>query len=88
MPVSSVNLNYDMVGSPNYIIGVYNGSSLLDGGGAEELRTGGMGQAYGSAALQTMYQRYLESIGSAHVPIEFNGRSDYGPFLARGIPCR
>ena len=34
-----------------------------------------------------MYADYLESIGSAHVPVEFNGRSDYGPFLARGIPC-
>ena len=47
----AVNLNYDMVGSPNYVIGVYNGSSLMPGGGSEELRTGGMGQAYGSAAL-------------------------------------
>eukprot|EP01051_Picozoa_sp_SAG22_P005668 SAG22_NODE_343_length_11944_cov_15.500042_2_plen_509_part_00 len=84
----AVNLNYDMVGSPNYVIGVYNGSSLLDGGGAEELRTGGYGQALGSAALQTMYQSYIETVvGSPHVPVEFNGRSDYGPFLARGIAC-
>eukprot|EP01051_Picozoa_sp_SAG22_P005669 SAG22_NODE_343_length_11944_cov_15.500042_3_plen_728_part_00 len=84
----AVNLNYDMVGSPNYVIGVYNGSSLLDGGGAEELRTGGYGQALGSAALQTMYQSYIETVvGSPHVPVEFNGRSDYGPFLERGIAC-
>jgi Zn-dependent M28 family amino/carboxypeptidase len=77
-----------MVGSPNYVIGVYNGSSLLDGGGAEELRTGGYGQALGSFALQKMYQRYIETIvGSPHVPVEFNGRSDYGPFLERGIAC-
>ena len=83
----ALNLNYDMVGSPNYIIGVYDGKSLLPGGDAESLRTGGLGQAYGSDALQKMYEGYLESIGSAHVPVEFNGRSDYGPFLARGIPC-
>ena len=73
----ALNLNYDMVGSPNYIIGVYDGKSLLPGGDAEGLRTGGLGQAYGSDALQKMYEGYLDSIGSAHVPIEFNGRSDY-----------
>ena len=83
----ALNLNYDMVGSPNYIIGVYDGKSLLPGGEAEGLRTGGLGQAYGSDALQKMYEGYLDSIGSAHVPVEFNGRSDYGPFLERGIPC-
>ena len=83
----ALNLNYDMIASPNYIIGVYNGSSLLPGGGAEELRTGGLSQARGSAALQTMFEDRLTSIGSPHVPIHFNGRSDYGPFLARGIPA-
>jgi len=34
-----------------------------------------------------MFEDRLTSIGSPHVPIHFNGRSDYGPFLARGIPA-
>ena len=63
------------------MIGVYNGSSLLDGGGAEHLRTGSTPhrQAAGSAALQAMFNSRLRGSGSPSVPIEFNGRSDYGP---------
>lgn len=86
----ALNLNFDMIASPNYVIGVYNGSSLLPGGSATSLRVDGergRAQAHGSAALQRMFESKLEALGSAHVPVAFNGRSDYGPFLERGIPA-
>jgi Zn-dependent M28 family amino/carboxypeptidase len=81
MNTIALNLNYDMVGSPNYIVGVYDGTQIS--GDPDYPVT----QQIGSLALMEMYAGYLESIGSAHVPVEFNGRSDYGPFLERGIPC-
>jgi hypothetical protein len=77
----ALNLNYDMVGSPNYIIGVYDGAQISGDPDYPIV------QQIGSLAMMEMYEGYLESIGSAHVPVEFNGRSDYGPFLERGIPC-
>ncbi|KAH7304592.1 hypothetical protein B0I35DRAFT_484420 [Stachybotrys elegans] len=30
---------------------------------------------------------YYESLGLNHTATEFNGRSDYGPFLESGVPC-
>ncbi|MEO3875661.1 M28 family peptidase [Nonomuraea sp. B12E4] len=72
-------LNFDMVGSPNPGYFVYDGDNS-DGTGS------GPGPA-GSAALERTIQDYFTSIGVATRGTDFDGRSDYGPFIAVGIPA-
>ncbi len=72
-------LNFDMIGSPNAGYFVYDGDDS-DGEGA------GPGP-YGSAQIEAAFVDYLEN--TVGVPTEgrdFDGRSDYGEFIAVGIP--
>lgn len=73
----SANLNFDMLGSPNYVRFVY------DGDGSD---TGTSGPP-GSAQIESMFTRYFAGQGMASDPTAFDGRSDYGPFIAVGIPA-
>lgn len=69
-------LNFDMVGSPNFVRFVYDGNN--SGGG------GAVGPA-GSGAIEQMFLEYFASQGLTTEPTPFNGRSDYGPFIAPGV---
>ncbi len=71
------NLNFDMLGSPNYVRFVYDG----DGSGP------GDAGPPGSAQIEEIFTSYFASQNLASEPTEFNGRSDYGPFIAVGIPA-
>ena len=72
-------LNFDMIGSPNWGEFVYDGDDS-DGVGA------GPGP-FGSAQIEALLSGYVED--RKRVPTEgtdFDGRSDYGLFIAVGIP--
>ncbi|GAA4586249.1 Zn-dependent M28 family amino/carboxypeptidase [Actinoplanes octamycinicus] len=71
------NLNFDMVGSPNYVRFVY------DGDGSD---TGTSGP-YGSDQIEGLFNKYFADQGLATDPTAFDGRSDYGPFILAGIPA-
>ncbi|MGC5009217.1 M28 family peptidase [Streptosporangium sp. DT93] len=71
--------NFDMVGSPNPGYFLYDGDNS-DGVGS------GPGPA-GSAQLEATLAAYFSSIGVATRGTDFDGRSDYGPFIAVGIPA-
>ncbi|GLF96593.1 M28 family metallopeptidase [Streptomyces yaizuensis] len=71
-------LNFDMIASPNYGIFVYDGDNS-DGVGA------GPGPE-GSAQLERDITKYLDGKRTPHEGTDFTGRSDYGPFIAVGIP--
>jgi len=71
------NLNFDMLASPNYVRFVYDG----DGSG-----TGPSGPP-GSAQIEQLFDKYFADQGLASEPTAFDGRSDYGPFIAAGIPA-
>jgi Zn-dependent M28 family amino/carboxypeptidase len=74
------NLNFDMVGSPNFVRFVYDGdlsNSAPPPGGAPN----------GSGQIEGVFARYFQSQGLAHAPTAFDGRSDYGPFIANGVPA-
>lgn len=73
----SVMLNFDMVGSPNFVRFVY------DGDGSE---TGTAGPE-GSDAIENVFVDYFNSIGLETDATAFDGRSNYGPFIAVGIPA-
>ncbi|KAI1158605.1 hypothetical protein F5B18DRAFT_80652 [Nemania serpens] len=70
-------LNFDMIASPNYYLGIY------DGDGSRYNLTGPPGSDVAEKLFEDWFTaRKLKTFGS-----EFNGRSDYGPFLDAGIPC-
>jgi len=71
------NLNFDMLGSPNYVRFVY------DGDGSP---TGTAGPP-GSAEIEDIFTSYFGDQGLASEPTAFDGRSDYGPFIEAGIPA-
>ncbi|WP_084965836.1 M28 family metallopeptidase [Thermoactinospora rubra] len=71
-------LNYDMVGSPNYALMIYDGDDS-DGVGAPA-------GPPGSAEIEKVYERYFDALRQPHIGTDFSGRSDYGPFIAVGIP--
>jgi Zn-dependent M28 family amino/carboxypeptidase len=72
-----LNLNFDMVGSPNYVRFVY------DGDGSDTPVKG----PSGSDDIEDVFVDYFTSRGLATDPTAFDGRSDYGPFIAEGIPA-
>jgi hypothetical protein len=72
----ALNLNNDMIGSPNGVRFIY------DGKAAENPKLRGP-----SGVIQKVFQDYFDGKGLPHEPTEFDGRSDYGPFLREGIPA-
>jgi len=73
------NLNFDMLGSTNYVRFVY------DGDGSED--PNGLGGPPGSAQIESLFTDYFAEKELATAPTAFDGRSDYGPFIAAGIPA-
>jgi aminopeptidase Y len=71
-------LNFDMVGSPNHVFFVYDGDNS-DGVGA------GPGP-YGSEQIEKVFETFYNDRGIPFKGTDFSGRSDYGPFIAAGIP--
>jgi aminopeptidase Y len=71
-------LNFDMIGSPNHVLFIYDGDDS-DGEGA------GPGPA-GSAQIEELFEAFYTSRGLPFKGTDFSGRSDYGPFIAVGIP--
>ena len=72
-----VNLNFDMLGSPNFVRFVYDG----DGSASEPAGPPGSG------VVEQVLTRYFVSRRLPTEPTPFSGRSDYGPFIAVGIPA-
>jgi Zn-dependent M28 family amino/carboxypeptidase len=66
----SAYLNFDMLGSPNFIRFVYAEPSA----------------APGSDALTDLFGAWFESQDLAWEPIDLTGHADHGPFAAAGIP--
>jgi Zn-dependent M28 family amino/carboxypeptidase len=72
------NLNFDMIGSPNFARFVYDGD-LSDSAPPPS------GAPAGSAQIEDMYLRYFDQRRLATQPTAFDGRSDYGPFITAGV---
>jgi hypothetical protein len=67
------NLNFDMLASPNFVRFVYDGDNSTG--------EGAVGPP-GSAEIEQIFLRYFASQGLQTDPTAFDGRSDYGPFIA------
>jgi Zn-dependent M28 family amino/carboxypeptidase len=73
-------LNFDMVASPNYMFGIYDGDN--SGGTAAPGFI-----PPGSAQIEDVFERFYAERGEPSQDSEFSGRSDYGPFIAVDIPA-
>ena len=71
-------MNYDMVGSPNYIFMVYDAD--------ESTFPAPVPVPDGSEAIEDVYESYYTAVGEPYDDTEFSGRSDYEAFILAGIP--
>jgi Zn-dependent M28 family amino/carboxypeptidase len=74
---TAVNLNFDMVGSPNFVRFVYDG----DASDTESLAS------TGSGVVEDVFLDYFAAEGLPVEPTAFDGRSDYDAFISVGIPA-
>jgi Zn-dependent M28 family amino/carboxypeptidase len=74
------NLNFDMLASPNFVRFVYDGDS-------SDTDPPDPAAPAGSAQIEQVFLRYFDRKGLATDPTAFDGRSDYGPFIANGVPA-
>ncbi len=71
----ALNLNFDMIASPNFVRFVY------DGDGSDTPDAG----PPGSAEIEQVFADHFAQKGLPFEPTAFDGRSDYGPFIDAGI---
>lgn len=74
-------LNFDMVASPNYIFGIYDGDDSGGTAPSDDFIP------EGSAQIEDVFEKFYADRGEPSQDSEFSGRSDYGPFIAIGIPA-
>ncbi|GAA2596905.1 M28 family peptidase [Actinomadura fulvescens] len=74
----ALNLNFDMLGSPNFARFVYDGDDSMGSG---------TNPPAGSGAIEKTFVDYFKKRGLKSEPTAFDGRSDYGPFIEVGIPA-
>ncbi|MEI5103362.1 M28 family peptidase [Streptomyces sp. PmtG] len=72
-------LNFDMIGSPNGAELVYDGDNSDNAGSGPGPK--------GSAQIEKLINGFLDKKKVPHWGTDFDGRSDYGPFIAEGIPA-
>ena len=72
-------LNFDMVGSPNYIIGVYDAD--------ESTYEASVSPPAGSIQTEAVFTDYFDSTGQPWVDTAYSGRSDYQAFILNGVPA-
>ncbi|HEU4347977.1 MAG TPA: M28 family metallopeptidase [Actinoplanes sp.] len=74
-------LNYDMIGSPNYVQMVY------DADESTFPAPTGVPIPPGSEAIEDLFESYYTMIGEPYDDAQFSGRSDYQAFIQAGIPA-
>ncbi len=72
-------LNFDMIGSPNFIRGVYDGN--------QSTFEAPVPVPAGSQQLEKIFETFYEENELAYQDVEFSGRSDYQAFINNGIPA-
>ena len=78
------NMNFDMLASPNFVRFVRDGDLSDTADPGEDIFA--PAARPGSAAIEAVFTGYFGSQRLAFDPAPFDGRSDYGPFIAAGIP--
>jgi Zn-dependent M28 family amino/carboxypeptidase len=74
-------MNYDMIGSPNYVFMVY------DADESSFPAPEGLTIPAGSTAIEDVYESYYTLVGEPYDDTAFDGRSDYQAFIEADIPA-
>jgi hypothetical protein len=74
----SAYLNYDMIGSENFTVGVYDADESSSEAPVEI--------PSGSIEIEKVYTDYFDAIQQPWIDTEYSGRSDYQAFIDNGIP--
>src|SRR5829696_8555841 len=74
-------LNYDMIGSPNYVLMTY------DADRSTFEPPAGVPIPDGSEAIEDLFESYYTLVGEPYDDAQFSGRSDYQAFIEAGIPA-
>ncbi|MCD1286748.1 MULTISPECIES: M28 family peptidase [unclassified Brevibacterium] len=74
-------MNFDMIGSDNYIVGT------LDSDGSDVPIPDGVNVPEGSAELEEVFTDYFADVDQPNVGTDFSGRSDYQAFIDNGVPA-
>ena len=72
-------LNFDMVGSPNHFIGVYDADQ-------SSYTAAPVVVPEGSIEIEDVFESFYTLVGEPYDDSEFSGRSDYQAFIENGIP--
>ncbi|WZH36074.1 MAG: M20/M25/M40 family metallo-hydrolase [Microbacterium enclense] len=72
-------LNYDMIGSENFTVGVYDADQSTHEAPVEIPE--------GSIELEKIYTDYFDAIDQPWIDTEYSGRSDYQAFIDNGVPA-
>ncbi|KEP72632.1 peptidase M28, partial [Microbacterium sp. SUBG005] len=75
----SAYLNYDMIGSENFTVGVYDANESSYDAPVEIPE--------GSAEIEQVFTDYFDQIDQPWIDTEYSGRSDYQAFIVNGIPA-
>jgi len=73
-------LNYDMVGSPNYVLMTYDANESTFPAPAS------VPIPEGSEAIEELFEGVYTSLGQPYDDAQYSGRSDYQAFIQAGIP--
>ncbi|CAF0912289.1 unnamed protein product [Rotaria sp. Silwood1] len=72
-----INLNYDTIGSPNYMLGIYDGATARNDTPSQAL--------VGSIKITALFRDWFIQQNLPYDYRDVSGRSDYAPFLAEGV---
>ena len=74
-------LNFDMLGSPNFQIGVY------DADDSGDVNPDGVVIPDGSIQTESVFTDYFDAVGQPWSDTAYSGRSDYQAFINNGVPA-
>ena len=77
-------LNFDMLGSPNFQIGVYDADNSNNAGNPNP---DGVTIPPGSIETEAVFTDYFDSVDQPWNDTAFSGRSDYQAFINNGVPA-
>ncbi|MEL7292720.1 MAG: M28 family metallopeptidase [Pseudomonadota bacterium] len=78
-------LNFDMIGSPNYIFGVMDGDLSDTKDSPDNAYTGDFTPPYGTSHIESVFNQFFDSKSESTVPQALSKRSDYAGFADWGV---
>ncbi|MEZ8100924.1 M28 family metallopeptidase [Vibrio bivalvicida] len=78
-------LNFDMIGSPNYIFGVMDGDLSDTKDSPDNAYTGDFKPPYGTSHIESVFNQFFTEKSESTVPQALSKRSDYAGFADWGI---